>query len=770
MTIVKRLLASETVEVGNGADTGIRSSGPGTYRRRPWRQSLSVEVTIAAMTLSLLGIAILSAFMYWAVLRVDAEAADNEKILISRAIDEQIAAVRRDQQKVTVGDDPFYLTKFHDHAWMAENVGAWMYASYGHEQGYVLDDSNRAIYAMKAGETVDIDAFDQIAPRTASLVGRVREYLEDDPEVGDLGVGDIMAIDGKPSIVTAKPIVPSTDRALLAGGSEYLHVAVKHVDSEFFAALGERYLVDNVRFRPREDTESGQNAVPLLGAQPWALGYVVWDRQRPGLQLIREAAPGLGTAVLVVGFLVGFLLVRIRRAAMQVHASESRFEHLATHDDLTGMPNRALLYQALECLLAGVAENGGAFALHYVDLDRFKNVNDTFGHAAGDALIRSVANRLATVVGDDDMVVRLGGDEFAIVQANVTGRQDAENLAGRMMSVLARPFDIMGNQIFIGASMGISIAPQLATDRPELLRKADIALYEAKAAGKGQFCVFRTELDNALRERQAIERDLREALHGDTGLRVVYQPIYAIDGTTILGAEALVRWDHPVRGAMSPAAFVAIAEERGLIGELGEWVLREACSMAKKHDLPWIAVNASAVQFRDGTFAEKVLDILYDLRLEPTRLQLEITEGLLLDLSDEVRDALALLRGAGVRFALDDFGTGYSSLQYLHQYEMDKIKIDRSFVQRLGSSDSGDAIVRAMLDLAQAFDLVVTAEGIETAEQVRILKRFGCNELQGFLLSRPVDASVLGTLVASSNRRSPDFHRRFTGMRRAIAS
>lgn len=737
-------------------DTRTPDSGPlAPLRQRPWRRSLSSEVTIAVVMLGLLGMAILSIFTYWAMLRVDAEAAAREKTLISRAIDEKISAVRRDQQKVTVGDDPFYLTRFADQSWMAENVGAWMSASYGHEQGYVLDERDNAIYAMKDGATVATKEFDRVSRRIAPLVRKVRHLLREDPEVGDLGVGDVVSIAGKPSIVTVKPIVPSTDRAALTVGEEYLHVAVKHVDSEFFASLGERYLVANVRFRPRELDPAGENAVPLAGARAWHLGYVVWDRERPGLQLIKEAAPGLGTAFFVVATLVMFLLVRIRRAAEQVHESESRFQHLATHDALTGMPNRALLYQKLDEMLSVATGSGSAFALHYVDLDRFKNVNDTLGHPAGDRLIRSVAIRLAEVAEDGDMVARLGGDEFAIVQADVADQEDAEWLASRVMSMMAQPFDVMGNQVFIGASMGIAIAPEVATNRSDLLRKADIALYEAKGAGKGQYCVFYPELDDAVREKQVIERDLRDALKNNVGLRVVYQPIYAIDGATIVGAEALVRWDHPDRGPLPPGAFVPVAEERGLIQQLGAWVLREACCTAKTLDLPWVAVNVSAIQFRDRAFAEQVLDLLDDLRLDPKRLQLEITEGLLLDLTDDVRDVLVTLRGAGVRIALDDFGTGYSSLQYLHRYEMDKIKIDRAFVQRLGSSEDSDAIVRAMLDLARGLDLTVTAEGVETPDQLRMLVEFGCSELQGFLLSRPVDAQSLGALIARTEEAEP---------------
>ena len=722
------------------AYTSRANALPLQHARHP---SLPYQITLAVVALGLLGLALFCTFTYWAMLRVDANAAAREKTLISRAIDERIDTVRREQQKVTVGDDVFYLTMLGDTAWMAENIGAWMHSSYGHEQGYVLDDRNAVIYAMRQGETVSPARFDEVSGRILPLVRRVRQLASEDAAAGNLGLGDVMSIDGRPSIVTVKPIVPGADPETSVPGDAFLHVAVKHVDNAFFVSLGERYLVANVRFRPRETMLDGQNAVPIAGRSAWHLGYVAWDRERPGLQLIQEAAPGLATALLVVAALVAFLLLRIRRAAAQVHASENRAHHLAYHDALTGLPNRSLLRSHLEQSLNTWSDANPVLALHYIDLDRFKNVNDTLGHPAGDELIRAVARRLCAIVGENDMVARLGGDEFAIVQGHVTGRADVERLADAVMRSMTQPFDLLGNQVFVGASAGIAIASETASERADLSRKADIALYEAKGAGKGQYCVFRPELDDVVHEKQAIERDLRIALADDRGLHLVYQPIYALDRQTILGAEALVRWDHPVRGVLSPALFVPVAEERGLIRQLGSWVLREACETVKSLDLPWVAVNVSAIQFRDPAFTGQVLDLLHELDLDPSRLQLEITEGLLLDLTDEVREALAALRRAGIKIALDDFGTGYSSLQYLHRCNVDKIKIDRSFVQRLRHSREGDAIVRAILDLAKGLDLTVTAEGVETVEQHKALLEFGCSELQGFLLSKPLEVRSL---------------------------
>jgi EAL domain-containing protein (putative c-di-GMP-specific phosphodiesterase class I) len=287
------------------------------------------------------------------------------------------------------------------------------------------------------------------------------------------------------------------------------------------------------------------------------------------------------------------------------------------------------------------------------------------------------------------------------------------------------------------------------------MRKADIALYEAKGTGKGRLCVFEAALDELVFRKRSIERDLREAIGTGHQLRLEYQPLFAVDGATLIGAEALVRWEHPKHGRVPPAEFIPLAEERGLIHDLGAWVLREACETAKALDLPWIAVNVSAVQFRAEGFVDLVLDLLQELEFSGERLQLEITEGLLLDATEAVASVLSKLRFAGVCIALDDFGTGYSSLRYLHRYKVDKIKIDRSFVMDLGASESTDAIVRAMLDLGRALHLSVAAEGVETPGQWQRLAALGAPELQGYLFSKPITADALRTMLARENTAGP---------------
>jgi diguanylate cyclase (GGDEF)-like protein len=420
-------------------------------------------------------------------------------------------------------------------------------------------------------------------------------------------------------------------------------------------------------------------------------------------------------------------------AHMELKASEAHAHHLAFHDVLTGLPNRAMFNTCVDHALVR-ARNGESLAILLLDLDRFKHVNDTWGHLAGDVLIREIAIRLSGVMGPDDTVARLGGDEFAILAADGT-EEGVASLAERILQAARRPFDVLGNRVFVGLSIGVAITPQSGTERAELLRKADIALYRVKGEGRNGYRVFSDEMDETVKVRAAIENDLREALANGQELEVYYQPQIDSETHELAGVEALTRWKHPVRGFVPPSLFVPIAEDTGLINQLDEWVLGEACRAARQWPTLSIAVNLSPVQFRTNGFAERITRLVKEAGVDPQQIELEITEGVLVDDDDHVRESLENLRAAGFRIALDDFGTGYSSLSYLRKFEVDKIKIDRSFVQSIGEGDA-TSIVTAVVTLGHAMGLSVTAEGVETAEQRDFLKNAGCNEFQGYLFSK----------------------------------
>ncbi|MGY8711396.1 EAL domain-containing protein [Bradyrhizobium sp. 18BD] len=419
---------------------------------------------------------------------------------------------------------------------------------------------------------------------------------------------------------------------------------------------------------------------------------------------------------------------------------EERITHLAHYDALTDLPNRAMFHEHLRQELASIA-GGEEIAVHYIDIDEFKGVNDALGHLVGDELLKSVAAKLSFCAGPTDFVARLGGDEFAIVQSAVTSLEQINELVARVFQAVRTPFDCMGHHLTTDASIGIALAPRHGAALDQILKNADMAMYAAKAAGRRTYRFFEPEMDAKVRERRQLEIDLRHAIaHG--GLEVYYQPCLALKDDRITGCEALVRWRHPERGMVSPAEFIPIAEDTGLINEIGEWVLATACrDAANWPDDIRLAVNVSPVQFKSGTLALKIMAALAASNLPASRLELEITEAVLIRDDDTALAILHQLRAIGVRIALDDFGTGYSSLSYLHRFPFDKIKIDRCFVNDIAGPDGSASIVQAVVSLAAARRMTTTAEGVETEEQQRLLRALGCSEMQGYLFSaaKPAD-------------------------------
>ena len=422
--------------------------------------------------------------------------------------------------------------------------------------------------------------------------------------------------------------------------------------------------------------------------------------------------------------------------------SEVKIEYMAHHDALTDLANRVLLNDRLEHVLDRV-QHDEMVAVHHLDLDQFKAVNDTFGHPCGDKLLRIVAERLRGLVGEADTIARMGGDEFVIVQATIADPADATSLAQAVIDALSEPYDIDGQQAVIGVSIGISVGPGDGSNPDKLLRNADLALYRAKSDGRGTFRFFEPVMDLQMQTRRIMEQDLRKALpSGEFELH--YQPVVNLASKEISGFEALIRWNHPSKGMISPADFIPLAEEIGFIVPMGEWVIRQACATAAQWpDELHVAVNISAIQFRSPGLMQMIVSALAASGLAPTRLEIEITESVLLHNKEATLAVLHQLRALGIRIAMDDFGTGYSSLTYLQSFPFDKIKIDRSFVKNINEDSSSLTIVRAVAALANGMGMTATAEGVETAEQLHSIASEGCTEMQGFLFSRPLPAAKI---------------------------
>jgi diguanylate cyclase (GGDEF)-like protein len=430
--------------------------------------------------------------------------------------------------------------------------------------------------------------------------------------------------------------------------------------------------------------------------------------------------------------------------------SEAKIAYMAMHDSLTGLANRVLLNEHLEQSLTRV-KRGEVVAVHLLDLDHFKNVNDTLGHPAGDKLLQDVAARLRALARETDTIARMGGDEFAILQVAIGQPADATLLAQRVIQSVSVPYELEGRQVVIGTSVGIAVGPTDGLTSDQLMRNADLALYRAKGDGRGTFRFFEPEMNAQMQERRGMEYDLRKAL-GAGQFELHYQPVVHLESNRISGFEALVRWRHPEKGLIAPDQFIGLAEEIGFIVPLGEWIIRDACATAAKWPAHLrVSVNLSPAQFKNSGLVQVVVGALAASGLAPERLELEITETALLDDSEATIAMLYRLRELGVRIAMDDFGTGYSSLAYLQSFPFDRIKIDRSFIRDIAESTGSINIVRAVAALARGLGMETTAEGVETAEQRETLKTEGCTEMQGFLFSRARPADELERLFFQSD-------------------
>ena len=465
-----------------------------------------------------------------------------------------------------------------------------------------------------------------------------------------------------------------------------------------------------------------------------------------GIELIFHCnkSPLLNKDNQIIGVLTTGLDITARKFA------EEHRTHLALHDMLTGLPNRTLLAERMKLAIDNSIATGKGAALLLLDLDRFKVINDTRGHQTGDVLLRQVAERISSAIGVDNFAARIGGDEFAVILERLETGTDVQSLCTRLLAKIGEPYSIAGVEQLIGASIGVASIPDDSTSADELLRLADLAMYEAKAAGRNGFCFFTPRLNLVAQLNANVESDLREALNFEQ-LFLEYQPIVDIVSGSYVGLEALVRWQHPVRGRLVPADFIRVANESGLIGRIGNWVIDAACQQiaefkARGISLPHVAVNVSPKQFQYSAMSAQILNSIRVYGIEPGQLAIEITEELLLEHSKDVHDQLATLRANGVGISIDDFGTGYSSLQYLRDLPATRLKIDQTFVSRIEKSAADRAIISTIAHLAHALNMRVVAEGVETEAQLSLLRASGCDEVQGYFIGRPMSVDQLSEL------------------------
>jgi diguanylate cyclase (GGDEF)-like protein len=706
-------------------------------RRAKFRRTFSMLVLASFVVVFAVAAMLLGGFLLWSAGQIDDNAVTRQAQRVIHAVQSVRTSTPREQESVAIWDDAVVAARDRNQSWLHTNIGKWMFEYFGHDETYLLAPDDTPIYAAVDGRTRSVATFDSRQAAILPLVDDLRKltavgYLDVPPHVVDY-----VLVDGRPAVASVMPLVSDSGNVLQPAGREAVLVTIVRLDIDFELRMIDRYMTEVGRFTTVTSTAADIEAFPVTNRAGRIVAFFEWLPFRPGQELLQRTAPALIVAFVFVSLLVSLLIYRLRRALRALEFKRIDAERQATEDALTGLPNRLSFDRQFNGRLEAIKLRDPPTALLMLDLDRFKQVNDTLGHHAGDELIRAVADRLRAVIGPTDVLARLGGDEFAILHACYAGTVEVAALAQRIVDTIAKPFRVQGSDAFVGVSIGIVVATSGQRDSHELSRKADIALYEAKSAGRNRAAFYEEAMDEQVQNRHVIEAELREALRSPGQLWVAFQPLC---GSTeeILGAEALLRWTHPQIGTILPSRFIAIAESTGLIEQLGEFVLRRAAEFGARWPGRTIAVNISPAQLRNPTFAERVFTLLAETGMRPADLEIEITEGILLDDESIAANTIRSFRAAGIRIALDDFGTGYSSLSYLKRYPVDRIKIDRSFIAQLSTANASDAIVQAMVTLAHALNIEVTAEGVETEEQFRALLGMGCNTFQGYLFSTPL--------------------------------
>ena len=648
-----------------------------------------------------------------------------------------------------------------DRHWVDQNVTSYLYTLNGISHVFLLDADNRLIYAAQNGKSGRLDIIAPFAPTVNLLLPELRAREATRPALRpSAGAHAIIAkpiqtssfalIAGRPFILIASLVQPDFGTVMPKATHSPIMVAALPVTPAMIAAYGDRFLIKDLALTRDDPHQSGRASVQLLDANGLPGAVLSWTPRQPGAELLAQLLPALGLVLALFGCISWRFLGRSTTITSDLIASEARARHLAYHDVLTQLPNRAMMYDRLRNMLALSRRQYSETALHCLDLDRFKEVNDSLGHPAGDELIQQVAQRLVELCRDTDTVARLGGDEFVILQPD-TSSGGASHLAERILKSFEEPFDLQFGVVEVGVSIGVTLIANADLEPSEAMRQADLALYSSKENGRNRVTFFEPDMDAALRMRRALETDLRKAL-ADGSLTMVYQPQMDQSGN-VASAEALVRWQHPEKGAIPPTVFVALAEESGLILDLGEFIFERV--FAETLDWPdlRVAINVSALQLRSPVFMAMVTRLVAEYRIDPSRYEIEITETALLGHDGVTRDNITMLKQEGFTIALDDFGTGYSSLNSLKRFAVDTIKIDRSFIHNLEANEEAEALVDAIIKLARALRLNIVAEGVETEAQRERLMSCGCSHFQGYLVSHPVPAADFSWLVLGQ---SPD--------------
>ena len=686
----------------------------------------------------------------------DRVALEREQVVVDNGLASRIAETGRQVVPQVVWDDAVaHLDNRFDRDWAHDNIGSYLHITGGFRFSWVLDADDRPVYGMDGGADAPLSAYGRVAGPAARIVAEVRaaEALRATTAAESVTAPQSAIIANATDaigpdlfVLSATLVQPDFGKARITGRRAPIVVTGRLVDQAFLDSFSRRYMLDGAHLHMSDArTEPGQAHAAIANPQGQVVATLDWAPQRPGGWLLRKFMPM--TLALLAGLLAIALLAyrRAHAATKAVVASEQRAVHIAYHDKLTGLGNRRALEERLERAFAERQAGGTRYALHCVDLDNFKEINDISGHAVGDELLRITARRLRRIAGAEPLCFRLDGDEFALLQP-IEDDDEVAPHARRILDALSKRFALTIGRFQLTASVGVGMIDAAAPDATDALRKADLALFSAKRDGRARVTLYDPTMDEALRRRRGLQDALRRDIQAGA-LTMVYQP--QVDRSrTLIGVEALVRWSSEEFGPVSPAVFVPLAEECGLIEVLSAFTLKRAFEDSLRWPNLKMAVNVSALQLRDPGFTDRILSLSRDTGVNPSGIELELTEGVLVERGQGASDRLDALRQAGFSIAIDDFGTGYSSLSYLSRFPIGKIKIDRSFVVDMGQSKSADALVSTIVQLGRSLNMRVIAEGVETPDQWLRLAAVGCHEFQGYLASRPVAAEVIDRIYA----------------------
>ncbi|PDT39009.1 bifunctional diguanylate cyclase/phosphodiesterase [Rhizobium sp. M10] len=638
-------------------------------------------------------------------------------------------------------------------AWTVSNYGEMSVNSSLFDMAIVIDDAKKSIIAYRDGKPMEEPLADFFAPSLWTLLDTVKAAgPADRPQA-------VSFVRTKRGIAAAGVALVRQKSGALdvpAGQHRYL-IFARHLDDDRVSALGQTYVIGGLRLAP--PTFEAEYLVPIVDPMGATLGKLVWTSRAPGNIAYAQVRPMVIEALGLVGLFFVVLLAIGWLAGRRLKAEENSAREEALRDRLSGLSNRDGLGLAVDRFVAEARQSKRNVLLLYLDLDGFKEVNDSYGHGTGDQLIRAVAAGLKVLIPQGAVLARIGGDEFAIAFLSDGENAAALQLSEQILDFLVDPLEIGRRVVVVGASIGIAMSPAGAIDREELVRRSDLAMYKAKEAGRARMTLYDPSMDADREQRNALELDLRIAIEsGD--LTLAYQPLVDAATQALTGVEALVRWNRPGHGPVSPEVFIPIAETSGLIESLGLFVLRKACETAKQWPELNVSVNVSPGQFRNPAFTDYVRYVLKQTEIEASRITLEITEGYMIQNPQRTRQSIERLKGLGVKVALDDFGSGFSSIGYLRQFGFDRIKIDRSLVMGVNEDKRQREMLQATVALARSLDIPVTAEGIETEGQAVAMRLFGCDCLQGYLFGKPMVAERITDMLNELRAAEPSAQRR----------